>query len=78
MIARAGGLTDNGDRGKVYIVRGQERIGVGHWDTDVGIAGDLSSGDQIVVGRKNWLVINALPAISTAVVLGSFILSLRK
>ena len=77
VIARAGGFTDNGNRRKVTIVRGERRIPVPQWDTDNGSAGDLLSGDQVYVGRKNWWVINALPAISTAVVLGSFILSLR-
>ena len=48
------------------------------WERDTGSASDLHSGDQVVVGRKNWLVINALPAISTAVVLGSFIISLSR
>jgi polysaccharide export outer membrane protein len=77
VIARAGGFTDNGDRRKVAIVRGEQRIPAPRWDSDGGSAGDLLSGDQVYVGRKNWWVINALPAISTAVVLGSFILSLR-
>jgi protein involved in polysaccharide export with SLBB domain len=78
VIARAGGITENGNRSKVAVVREGRRIPVQHWESDASATVDLLSGDQVVVGRKNWLVINALPAISTAVVLGSFVLSLRK
>lgn len=78
VIARAGGVSETGNRGKVAIMRDGERMPVPNWETDEGTASDLRSGDQVVVGRKNWLVINALPAISTAVVLGSFIISLAK
>jgi protein involved in polysaccharide export with SLBB domain len=67
LIARAGGLTNEANRKKVYIVRDGERIQVKDWERDTGPAADLRSGDQVLVGRKNWLVINALPAVSTAV-----------
>lgn len=80
VIARAGGLTEMGSRSRVSIVRGNERIDAKGWDREVtsGSTTDLQSGDQVVVGRKNWLVVNAIPAISTAVLLGSFVLTVAR
>lgn len=77
-IARSGGLLETGDRNKVFIVRGGERIRVKDWDTSQGPETDLRSGDQIIVGRKAWLVLNALPVISTSVIVIGLIQSLRK
>jgi len=77
VIAKAGGVTENGNRNNVVVVRGSERIKAKGWDMGIGLA-DLESGDQVIVGRKNWLVINALPAISTAVLLGSFVFTIAR
>jgi protein involved in polysaccharide export with SLBB domain len=76
-IARAGGLTVEGHPGKVDIIRGGRPLRVKDWEREGGSSADLLSGDQIVVGRKHWLVINAIPAISTAVVVSTFVVSLR-
>jgi polysaccharide export outer membrane protein len=73
VIARAGGVTESGNRGNVVVVRDGERMPAKRWELGEGF--ELMSGDQIVVGRKNWFVINAIPAISTAVLLGSFVLT---
>ena len=35
------------------------------------------SGDEVVVGRRHWLAINALPAVSTLAVVGSLILAIQ-
>ena len=78
LLARAGGVTETGKRSRVSIVRGTKTIAIPNWETDQSTGADLMSGDLVFVGRKSWLAINALPAISTAVVLGSFVLSLRK
>lgn len=75
-IARAGGITESGSRDKVAIIRDGERIPVKGWERDAGPAVDLRSGDQVVVGRRNWLVMNALSVISTAVLVTSFVLSM--
>lgn len=75
VIARAGGVTESGNRRNVAIIRDGQRIKVHGWDrADPGTT-DLQSGDQIVVGRKNWLVMNALPVISTGVLVASFVIS---
>ena len=77
-IARAGGVLETGSKGKVSIVRdGQERR-VKDWDRVQGPETDLLSGDQIVVGRKSWLTLNALPVISTSVIVIGLIQSLRQ
>src|SRR5688572_10162350 len=78
VIARAGGVTENGNRNKVMIVREGQRLDARGWDREDAPLLDLQSGDQVVVGRKNWFVINALPAISTAVLLGSFVYTVRR
>ena len=70
-IARAGGLLETANRNKVYIVRNSQRIRVNDWDRQDGAQYDLVSGDQVLVGRKAWLVLNALPVISTSVTLVS-------
>jgi protein involved in polysaccharide export with SLBB domain len=78
VIARAGGVIETGDRGKVAIIRDGRRMPVKGWDRDQGPATDLQSGDQVIVGRKNWLVMNALSVISTAVLVTSFVISVAR
>jgi protein involved in polysaccharide export with SLBB domain len=75
LIARAGGLTEFGSRGRVSVVRGDQRIAVPEWDRQAGASFTLQSGDQVLVGRKNWFAINALSTISTAVLVASFIIT---
>lgn len=77
-IARAGGLLETASRGKVYVVRDGQRIRVADWDRADGPSTDLLSGDQVVVGRKAWLTLNALPVISTSVIVIGLIQSLRQ
>jgi protein involved in polysaccharide export with SLBB domain len=78
VIARAGGIADNGDRGKVYIVRNGDRIHVQHWESDATRASDLQSGDQIVVDRQAWWKSNIFSLTSTAVLIASFAISLMR
>ena len=67
-IARAGGLTIEGDPKKVSVVRGGETTRVREWQAAEG-AVDLQSGDQIYVGMKPWFQRNALGIITTAAVI---------
>jgi protein involved in polysaccharide export with SLBB domain len=76
-IARAGGTIETSNRGKVYVIRDGERIHVKDWDRSEGPRFDLVSGDQVLVGRKSWLTLNALPVISTSVIVIGLIRSLR-
>ena len=76
-IARAGGLLETSNKNKVYVVRDGQRIRVRNWENSRGPETDLQSGDQIIVGRKSWLTLNALPVISTSVIVIGLIRSMR-
>lgn len=78
VIARAGGITEAGNAKKVTIVRGGHRIAVPNWQQDRSVSSDLRSGDQVVVGRRSWLAMNALPALSVTTVVASLIISLSR
>lgn len=78
VIAKAGGITDAGNPKKVIIVRGGQRIPVPDWQRDRSTSSDLRSGDQVVVGRRSWLSMNALPALSVSTVVASLIISLAR
>ncbi|MBA3889050.1 MAG: SLBB domain-containing protein [Gemmatimonadaceae bacterium] len=78
LIAQAGGLNEYGHTKKVAIVRAGAEIPVREWEREVGSAIDLRSGDQVVVGRKSWLALNALPVASTAFLFISYAVSLLK
>lgn len=77
-LARAGGLLETSNRKKVYIIRDGRRIHVVNWESSEGPETDLQSGDQVLVGRKSWLTLNALPVISTSVIVIGLIQSLRQ
>lgn len=76
-IAKAGGVRETANKGKVTVVRGNQRSRVKRWETSQGQENDLQSGDQIIVPRQSWVVINALPVISTSVIVIGLIRSLR-
>jgi polysaccharide export outer membrane protein len=58
IIARAGGLTSEADGKKVSILRGDQEISVSDWDRSTSAMLSLRSGDQIMVGRKPWVLLN--------------------
>ncbi|HUF64405.1 MAG TPA: polysaccharide biosynthesis/export family protein [Gemmatimonadaceae bacterium] len=76
-IARAGGLLETSNKSKVYVVRDGQRVHVRSWENSRGPETDLQSGDQIIVGRKSWLTLNALPVISTSVIVIGLIRSMN-
>ena len=78
VIARAGGITPDGSSGRVDIVRRGERTRVANWQDDFTLASDLSSGDQIIVGRRPWFSRNAFSAISSFGLLVSLYVTLRR
>jgi protein involved in polysaccharide export with SLBB domain len=71
VIAMAGGMLESANAKNITIVRDQQRIPVPNWVGDQTLASDLKSGDEIIVGRKNWLVLNALSATSVATLVAS-------
>lgn len=78
LIAQAGGLTPSANARKVAIVHDGKRTPVPDWQTNDSTALALRSGDEVVVGRRNWLELNALGALSAAALLVSVVFSLRK
>lgn len=77
-IALAGGITEVGARGKVYVIRTGQRIHVPQWETDAGASSVLRSGDQVLVGRRSWLELNILPIASLGLATASFLISVLK
>ena len=67
-IARAGGLTIEGDPKKVSVVRDGTTTRISDWQAAETTL-DLQSGDQIFVGMKPWIQRNALGIITTAAVI---------
>ena len=78
VIARAGGITEAGNKNNVSIIREGASIKVKGWDRGTEAATDLQSGDQVIVGRKSWLSMNLLSVVSTGVLVSSFVISLRR
>lgn len=77
-IARAGGISEVGNRNKVSIIRNGVARQVRNWETDVSQESMLQSGDQVLVGRRSWVSINIIPIVSLGLATASFLLSLRK
>ncbi len=78
IIAMAGGITENGDRRKVYVVRDGNQTRIPEWESDQSLASDLHSGDQVVVGRRAWWKSNIFPLTSTLILVTSLVISLRR
>jgi polysaccharide biosynthesis/export protein VpsN len=74
VIAKAGGLTEQAAPDRITIVRGGERIRLGRGTEAQFLTADLQSGDQVVVGRRNWIALNPFAVISTATTLASLLL----
>jgi protein involved in polysaccharide export with SLBB domain len=75
LIANAGGITQQGDARRIYLIRDGQELLVR--DQGVGLAGvELQSGDQLVVARRPWLELNLLGVASTAAVLVSVLIPL--
>ena len=66
-VALAGGVTEQGDISRVFLVRGEEQLRVGSAGSAALLGVGLRSGDQIVVGRRSWVSLNAPFLISAAV-----------
>lgn len=72
-IAMAGGLTPAGDTNKILVERRGERLRFGEAETAATLAAGLESGDQIVVERRSWFVLNTPFVISTMVSVSSIL-----
>ena len=76
-VARAGGISEVGKRKKVFVIRDGVQHNVSNWETDTSDASMLLSGDQVLIGRRNWLDLNIIPVVSLGLATASFVLSLR-
>ncbi len=76
IIAMAGGVTQQGDIHRISVLRdGQEHaVGAGSGPGVATVA--VQSGDQVVVGRRNWFELNLLAIAGTAAVLVSVMVPL--
>jgi polysaccharide export outer membrane protein len=77
-LSVAGGMTENAKRDNVYLMRDGAHVDLPNWQNNDTRVAELRSGDQLMVGRKSWLSINALGATTTLVVVASLLLSLRR
>lgn len=71
VIATAGGITPQGNPRRVYLVRDGVRVRVGDDALARFTTAELESGDQILIGRRNWFELNSLAIASTAAVVVS-------
>lgn len=78
VIAHAGGLTEFASSKKVTLRRGDQITPIPDWETAKAVVGELRSGDQVYVGRRSWISQNLLAAASTAAVIASIIITLKK
>ena len=75
VLAQAGGIAEDGNPDKIEILRGGQRIRLGRWSEIASTAAPVQSGDQVIVGRSNWISRNALAVVSSVAVAASVILS---
>ena len=66
-IALAGGITTEGDRSNVVLIREGARIRIDLDDTSSDSPTPLFSGDQLVVARKGWFALNTPLIVTTSV-----------
>jgi len=71
VIAKAGGITQEGDPNRISIVRGDQRIQLDQQTGAQLSTMSLHSGDQIVVGRRSWLSRNYGAVVGTGATLVS-------
>lgn len=72
VVARAGGLTDAGDPKDITVQRGERTFRVRASDGGAIPAVLLRSGDQVVVGRRNWVTRNPVATLGTVTGLLTF------
>lgn len=74
IIARAGGFTEAAKRSSIRLARDGEVRDL-EWGSASLTAAELHSGDQVVVGRRSWLSLNALSVVSSVALIGSIVVA---
>ena len=71
VIARAQGVTPEGDAEKIDLVRGGRTLRTTLTGTEILQEADIRSGDQIIVGRRSWLSRNFSSLVGAASLLAN-------
>ena len=71
VIARAQGVTPEGDAEKIDLVRGGRTLRTTLTGTEILQEADIRSGDQIIVGRRSWLSRNFSSLVGVASLLAN-------
>jgi polysaccharide export outer membrane protein len=71
VVARAGGITAEGSTQNVIIVRGAAVMRFPDWDHTAEGQTELRTGDEVVVGRRSWILLNIGAVVGVAGVLTS-------
>lgn len=78
VLAKAGGITPEGNPNSITIFRGDEQIRLARSEYTRFTTAQLRSGDQIIVGRRSWFALNSLAAVSAGLALLTTIVSLLR
>ena len=76
IIAMAGGVTHQGDSHRIVVLRDGEELAIGSGAGPGVVGAQVQSGDQVVVGRRNWFELNLLGIAGTAAVVVSVMVPL--
>ncbi|HEY4215963.1 MAG TPA: polysaccharide biosynthesis/export family protein [Gemmatimonadaceae bacterium] len=77
VVARAGGVTSEGNMKDVSIVRGGIRTPFPNWSTGPQGQEALRSGDEVLVGRRSWVSLNIGAVIGVAGLLTSLLIAFK-
>jgi polysaccharide export outer membrane protein len=78
VIARAGGVSPEGDAHKVSLVRGSVATRYPDWSQTAEGQTQLRSGDEVDVGRRNWVMLNIGAVVGIAGLLTSLLIAFRR
>jgi polysaccharide export outer membrane protein len=78
VIARAGGVSPEGDPHKVSLVRGSVATKYPDWSQTAQGQTQLRSGDEVDVGRRSWVSLNIGAVVGIAGLLTSLLIAFRR
>jgi protein involved in polysaccharide export with SLBB domain len=78
VVARAGGVTPDGDLKKVSLVRAGVVTEYPNWSETLQGQTPLRSGDEVLVGRRSWLSLNIGAAVGIAGLLTSLLIAFKR
>jgi len=78
VVARAGGVTPDGDLKKVSVVRDGAVTAYPNWSESSEGQTPLRSGDEVLVGRRSWVSLNIGAVIGVAGLLTSLLIAFKR